>query len=82
MNTILDQSNKCVILIDNLGNIVNEDEGFYNMWREYKSFDDELSLLKFLDNSVKNKDKFLKYLRLLDKKTDKLKGEFEGKDGR
>ena len=82
LNTILDQSNKCVILIDNLGNIVNEDEGFYNMWREYKSFDGELSLLKFLDNSVKNKDKFLKYLRLLDKKTDKLKGEFEGKDGR
>ena len=35
LNTILDQSNKCVILIDNLGNIVNEDEGFYNMWREY-----------------------------------------------
>ena len=55
LNTILDQSSKCVILIDNLGNIVNEDEGFYNMWREYKSFDDELSLLKFLDNSVKNK---------------------------
>ena len=52
LNTILDQSNKCVILIDNLGNIVNEDEGFYNMWREYKSFDGELSLLKFLDNSV------------------------------
>lgn len=73
LNTILDQSNKCVILIDNLGNIVNEDEGFYNMWREYKSFDDELSLLKFLDNSVKNKDKFLKYLRLLDKKQISLK---------
>ncbi|WP_300697394.1 hypothetical protein, partial [uncultured Clostridium sp.] len=38
LNTILDQSNKCVILIDNLGNIVNEDESFYNMWKEYKSF--------------------------------------------
>lgn len=82
LNTILDQSNKCVILIDNLGNIVNEDESFYNMWREYKSFKGNLSLLDFLDNSVKNKDKFLQYLNLLDKKTDKLKGEFEGKDGR
>ncbi len=82
LNTILDQSNKCVILIDNLGNIVNEDESFYNMWREYKSFKGNLSLLEFLDNSVKNKDKFLQYLNLLDKKTDKLKGEFEGKDSR
>lgn len=82
LNTILDQSNKCVILIDNLGNIANEDESFYNMWREYKSFKKNLSLLEFLDNSVKNKDKFLQYLNLLDQKTDKLKGEFEGKDGR
>lgn len=82
LNTILDQSNKCVILIDNLGNIVNEDESFYNMWKEYKSFKGDLSILEFLDNSVKNKDKFLQYLNLLDKKTDKLKGEFEGKDGR
>ncbi len=82
LNTILDQSNKCVILIDNLGNIVNEDESFYNMWKEYKSFKGDLSILDFLDNSVKNKDKFLQYLNLLDKKTDKLKGEFEGKDGR
>ncbi len=82
LNTILDQSNKCVILIDNLGNIVNEDESFYNMWREYKSSKGNISLLEFLDSSVKNKDKFLQYLNLLDKKTDKLKGEFEGKDGR
>ena len=36
-------------------------------------FDGKLSLLKFLDNSVKNKDKFLKYLRLLDKKQISLK---------
>ena len=82
LHTILDQSNKCVILIDNLGNIINEDESFYNMWREYKSFKGNLSLLEFLNNSVKNKDKFLQYINLLDKKTDKLKGEFEGNDGR
>ena len=47
LNTILDQSNKCVILIDNLGNIVNEDESFYNMWKEYKSFKGDLSILDF-----------------------------------
>ena len=82
LNTILDQSNKCVILIDNLGNIVNDDESFYNMWREYKSLKGNLSLLEFLDNSVKNKDKFLQYINLLDKKNDKIKGEFEGQDGR
>ena len=82
LNIILDQSNKCVILIDSLGNIVNEDESFYNMWKEYKAFKGDLSILDFLDNSLKNKDKFLQYLNLLDKKTDKLKGEFEGKDGR
>ena len=67
LHTILDQSNKCVILIDNLGNIINEDESFYNMWREYKSFKGNLSLLEFLNNSVKNKDKFLQYINLLDK---------------
>src|SRR5699024_11871402 len=50
--------------------------------REYKSFKGNLSLLEFLNNSVKNKDKFLQYINLLDKKTDKLKGEFEGNDGR
>lgn len=82
LDIILDQSNKCVILIDNQGNIVNEDESFYNMWKEYKTSKGSLSLLEFLDNSVKNKDKFLKYLTLLNKNTDKLKGEFEGKDGR
>ena len=82
LNVILDQSNKCVILIDNLGNIVNEDESFYNMWREYEQFKGNLTLSKFLDNSVNNKDKFLKYLSLLNKDTDKLNGEFEGKDGR
>ena len=53
LHTILDQSNKCVILIDNLGNIINEDESFYNMWREYKSFKGNLSLLEFLNNSCK-----------------------------
>ena len=82
LNTILDQSNKCVILIDNLGNIVNEDESFYNMWSELKYLKNNLSLIEFLDKSVKNKDKFLQYINLLDEKTDKLKGEFESKDGR
>ena len=51
------------------------------MWREDKSFKGNLSLLEFLNNSVKNKDKFLQYINLLDKKTDKLKGEFEGMMG-
>ena len=82
LNTILDQSNKCVILIDNLGNILNEDESFYNMWSEFKDLKNNLSLIEFLDKSVKNKDKFLQYINLLDKNTEKLKGEFEGKDGR
>ena len=82
LNTILDQSNKCVILIDNLGNILNEDESFYNMWSEFKGLKTNLSLIEFLDKSVKNKDKFLQYINLLDKNTEKLKGEFEGKDGR
>jgi len=82
LNTILDQSNKCVILIDNLGNILNEDESFYNMWSEFKGLKNNLSLIEFLDKSVKNKDKFLQYINLLDKNTEKLKGEFEGKDGR
>ena len=82
LNTILDQSNKCVILIDNLGNIVNEDESFYNMWSELKDLKNNLSLIEFLDKITKNKDKFLQYINLLDEKTDKLKGEFESKDGR
>lgn len=82
LNTILDQSNKCVILIDNLGYIVNEDESFFNMWREYKNFEDKISLEQFLNKSIKNKEKFLRYLSLLDKDVQKIKGEFESNDGR
>jgi len=52
------------------------------MWSEFKGLKNNLSLIEFLDKSVKNKDKFLQYINLLDKNTEKLKGEFEGKDGR
>ena len=54
LNIILEQNNKCVILIDQYGYISNEDSSFSNVWKEYSSFNYKIKFSYFLNRSIEN----------------------------
>ena len=54
LNIILEQNNKCVILIDQYGYISNEDSSFSNVWKEYSSFNYKIKFSYFLNKSIEN----------------------------
>lgn len=82
LNTILGQCNKCVIVIDNNGYIVNEDESFSKMWKEYKNYKYELQLGTFLTNHIKKPEKFLHYINEVNELGISIEREIEGNDER
>lgn len=82
LDTIIGQCNKCVIVIDSTGYIINEDDSFFKMWREYKECTYKLKLSVFLNNSIKNQNEFLKCINQVNETNNQVEGELDGKDGR
>lgn len=54
LNIILEQNNKCVILIDKYGYISNEDSSFSNVWKEYSCCNYKIKFSHFLNKSIEN----------------------------
>lgn len=81
LDTILNESNRCVLMIDYNGDILN-DESFSKMWNDYENSSEKISLDIFLKNNIKNKDEFIKNINNVRKNKKELKGELQGKDGR
>ena len=82
LETILGESNKCVLVIDNNGYIVNEYESFSKLWNEYKDYKGELQLIDFLDKNIKTPNKFISYVNEVNELGISIDREFEGIDGR
>ncbi len=82
LNTILNQKNKCVFIIDEFGYITNKDESFYKFWDEYKDYKGDLNLHTFLDKSIKDKAKFLESVELVNKNNIEIEIELESNDDR
>ena len=82
LETILGESNKCVLVIDNNGYIVNEYESFSKLWNEYKEYKGELQLIDFLDKNIKAPNKFISYVNEVNELGISIDREFEGIDGR
>lgn len=59
LNIILEQNNKCVILIDKYGYISNEDSSFSNVWKEYAYCNYKIKFSQFLNKSVENSTEVL-----------------------
>ena len=82
LDLILDQSNKCVLLIDNEGYILNEDNGFSKMWKDYSDCKYRISVNKFLNKNIKNIDEVTANIIEVNQLGKEIYGEMEGKDGR
>ncbi|RDY24817.1 PAS domain-containing sensor histidine kinase [Romboutsia maritimum] len=82
LELILNQSNRCILLIDNDGYILNEDDSFSKMWNEYSDCKYKINLKKFLNKSIKNKESFIENLEAVREYGVELSEEIEGKDGR
>ncbi|WP_438653435.1 histidine kinase dimerization/phospho-acceptor domain-containing protein [Romboutsia sp.] len=82
LEIIIGQYNKCVVVIDRAGYIINEDDSFLKMWNEYKEYKYKLNLSLFLNNSIKNQSEFLTCINKVSESGEQVESEFEGKDGR
>lgn len=82
LDLILDQNNRCVLLIDDEGYILNEDDGFSKMWREYKDCKFNINLNTFLNKSIKNQENFIDCIKNCSEKSNEMSCELQGKDGR
>ena len=59
LNIILEQNNKCVIVIDKYGYISNEDNSFSNTWKEYEFCNYKIKFSYFLSKSIENSTEVL-----------------------
>lgn len=59
LNIILEQNNKCVIVIDKHGYISNEDNSFSNTWKEYEFCNYKIKFSYFLSKSIENSTEVL-----------------------
>jgi signal transduction histidine kinase len=59
LNIILEQNNKCVILIDKYGYISNEDNSFSNTWKDYEYCNYKIKFSHFLNKSIVNNTEVL-----------------------
>lgn len=82
LDTILNESKKCIMIIDKDGYIVSDENNFIKMWKEYEGFKGKININLFLMESIKNSDEFLHNLRKAREFEKEIKGELEGKDGR
>ncbi|MGL5347436.1 MAG: histidine kinase dimerization/phospho-acceptor domain-containing protein [Peptostreptococcaceae bacterium] len=82
LDTIVGQCDKCVIVVDANGFIVNEDESFIKMWNEYKDNKNQLHINKFLNDNIKNPTTFIKCINTVNETEKSIEEEIEGTDGR
>ena len=82
LDAILNESKKCIMIIDKDGYIVSDENNFIKMWKEYEGFKGKININLFLMESIKNSDEFLHNLRKSREFEKEIKGELEGKDGR
>lgn len=82
LDVILNQSNKCVLIIDKDGYISNEDDSFINLWKEYKDYRYKIKLSYFLENSIENNIEVLLDIQKVYDLGISFTGEIISKDGR
>lgn len=82
LQTIVGEYNRCTFIVDSEGYILNEDNGFSKMWKEYSWYKHKLNLNTFLDNSIKNASDFIKSINKVKQKGVEIQGELKGKDGK
>lgn len=59
LNIILEQNNKCVILVDKYGYISSEDSSFTKTWKEYEYCNYKIKFSHFLNKSILNNTEVL-----------------------
>lgn len=82
LDMILNQSNKCVLIIDKDGYISNEDDSFSNLWKDYKDCKYKIKLSSFLEESIENNIEVLLDIQKVYDLGISFNGEMISKDGR
>lgn len=82
LEMILGSSNKCLMIIDNHGNVLSDDNNFYKMWNQYKNYDSKINLNMFLEDNIKNSDDFLYSIINVREFNKQIVNEIESKDER
>lgn len=82
LEMILGSSNKCLMIIDNHGNVLSDDNNFYKMWNQYKNYDSKIKLNMFLEDNIKNSDDFLYSIINVREFNKQIVSEIESKDER
>ena len=82
LDLLLNQNNKCVFIVSNDGYILNKNDGFCNMWKEYEKYEDEIKIEVFLRDNIKDDNDFLESIYQSDKIGKEVVCEIEGCDGR
>ncbi|HSQ87463.1 hypothetical protein, partial [Romboutsia sp.] len=82
LQTIVGEYNRCTFIIDSEGYILNEDNSFSKMWKEYSEYKYKINLNIFLENSIKNANDFIKSINKVKQECVEVYGELKGKDGK
>ncbi|HSQ88688.1 PAS domain-containing sensor histidine kinase, partial [Romboutsia sp.] len=82
LQTIVGEYNRCTFIVDSEGYILNEDNGFSKMWKEYSECKYKIILNTFLENSIKNANDFINSINKVKQKGIEIHGELEGNDGK
>ena len=72
--------NRCTFIIDREGHILNEDNSFSKMWKEYSQYKYKINLNTFLDDSIKNANYFLESINKVNQEGIEVHAELRGKN--
>ncbi|MCR8745207.1 PAS domain-containing sensor histidine kinase [Romboutsia lituseburensis] len=81
LKVIIGENQTCTFIIDKNGYILNEDKSFTNMWQCYSEYSYKIELSMFLNDNIKDKNKFLKCIEKTMQGKD-VESEIRGKEGR
>lgn len=81
LKLIIGENKTCTFIIDKDGYILSEDKSFTNMWECYSEYNYKIELNMFLNDSIKDKNKFLKCIEKTIQGKD-VECEIRGKEGR
>ncbi|RDY28760.1 PAS domain-containing sensor histidine kinase [Romboutsia weinsteinii] len=82
LDSILNECNRCVLLIDHTGFILNENDGLSKMWPEYENINRKITLDEFVEKSIKDNIEFRSGIIDVNNTGEEVEKEIEGKDGR
>jgi PAS domain S-box-containing protein len=82
LETILNESPMCVLLVDRNGYITNDDKGFIKIWNEYKDIRYRIRMRDFLHNHIQNFNESLLDIQKVYATKREVFGELVGNDGR